>query len=721
MLINDRSSHSRRECRLAGSITNPFGQISLLGYDAAGRLETTSNPLAETVAQSYDSAGNRTGLQNARLNNYQFAFTANNLEESLTTPLGRVFNYTYDDRLLLESVEEPSGETVTYHYFDDGLLQQTVDPTGTIDFAYDSKGRLETVTEGTDTLTRSYAELAKSRQLGQHAEHVGNSLDRVTSFTDSQGNTISYEYDGGDNLTTLTYPGSKGDVDYKYDEAGRLVKVTDWAARETEFFYEGDSRLVEMRLPNGTKREYFYDSAGRVERQIDTHIASDIVLLEQQYEFDALSRIVEERVSPEPATYVITPALMTYDDDDRITNWQSGAANIDPVFDLDGNMTTGVLEGAPETFVYDSRNRLTQAASTIYTYDAEDRRISKTESGVTTTYVHDPHAPLSRLLQKTTGDVTTYYVYAGGQLLYEETGGQITAYHFDSRGSTLALTDSSGAVVNRITYGTYGEIVATTVPPTTPFLYNGAYGVQTDANGLLHMRARYYSTELRRFINSDPIGFAGGMNWYQYAAGNPFTRIDPSGTASERTITGSAFARDSVIANLYSQSELDFFNANGYFNTGPTVYIRDNYSQHIPAVASLVVGGPTVIRASFTKASSASRNLMNLLTNTPARTTAIRTGTMQFDDALIATSRMVQSENSAGANISQTIFSNTVKYSFELEAAESGLSFLNGLSGNAPNPMEPSVLDFLPNNVLFDQGNSFTNTTQAFGNFLSEF
>ncbi|PXA03908.1 hypothetical protein DDZ13_09720 [Coraliomargarita sinensis] len=493
-------------------ITNPLNQTSNLGYDAAGRLETTSNPLSETVTQAYDGAGNRTGLTNARNKLYQFAFNANNLQESLTTPLNRVFNYTYDDRLLLKTIEEPSTQTVTYNYYDDGLLQQTVDQTGTIDFAYDAKGRLETVKEGSDTIARAY-----------------DSLDRIATFTDSQGNTIGYEYDGGNNLTKLTYPASKGDVDYEYDDAGRLTKVTDWANRETEFFYDGNSRLMEMRLPNGTKREYFYDAAGRVERLTDTHIASSIVLLDQQYKFDALGRIVEERVSPEPVPYVITPTTMTFDDDDRITNWQSGAANISPIFDDDGNMTTGVLEGLSATFIYDSRNRLTQAGSTTYAYDAEDRRISKTESGVTTTFVHDPHAPLSRLLQKTIGATTTYYVYAGGQLLYEETGGQITAYHFDSRGSTLAMTDSTGAVSNRITYGAYGEVVASTSAPGTPFLYNGAYGVQTDFNGLLHMRARYYSTELRRFINQDPIGFSGGMNMYAYAGADPINFSDPTG------------------------------------------------------------------------------------------------------------------------------------------------------------------------------------------------
>ena len=53
-----------------------------------------------------------------------------------------------------------------------------------------------------------------------------------------------------------------------------------------------------------------------------------------------------------------------------------------------------------------------------------------------------------------------------------------------------------------------------------------------DPNGLLHMRARYYSPTLRRFLNADPIGFAGGMNWYQYANGNPISYVDPSGNVA---------------------------------------------------------------------------------------------------------------------------------------------------------------------------------------------
>jgi len=67
----------------------------------------------------------------------------------------------------------------------------------------------------------------------------------------------------------------------------------------------------------------------------------------------------------------------------------------------------------------------------------------------------------------------------------------------------------------------------------TPFLFNGRYGVQTDGNGLLFMRARYYSPYLCRFINPDPSSFASGLNFYAYANGNPVSYTDPFGLSTE--------------------------------------------------------------------------------------------------------------------------------------------------------------------------------------------
>jgi len=51
----------------------------------------------------------------------------------------------------------------------------------------------------------------------------------------------------------------------------------------------------------------------------------------------------------------------------------------------------------------------------------------------------------------------------------------------------------------------------------------------TDSNGLCYMRARYYNPRLMRFVNADPSGFGGGLNWYLFGSNNPAGNNDPSG------------------------------------------------------------------------------------------------------------------------------------------------------------------------------------------------
>nr|WP_236615045.1 RHS repeat-associated core domain-containing protein [Serratia liquefaciens] len=41
-------------------------------------------------------------------------------------------------------------------------------------------------------------------------------------------------------------------------------------------------------------------------------------------------------------------------------------------------------------------------------------------------------------------------------------------------------------------------------------------------------RYRYYYPEVGRFVGKDPVGYAGGLNVYQYVP-NPVSWIDPLG------------------------------------------------------------------------------------------------------------------------------------------------------------------------------------------------
>ncbi|RKZ70060.1 MAG: hypothetical protein DRR19_33600 [Candidatus Parabeggiatoa sp. nov. 1] len=180
------------------------------------------------------------------------------------------------------------------------------------------------------------------------------------------------------------------------------------------------------------------------------------------------------------------------------------------------------------------------AGNTAYRYDAENQRTAVSVDGQETRYVINSLPVLSQVLVRTQPDGTqTYYVYGLG-LIGQEKQGQYLTYHFDFRGSTVALTDETGAIVERFQYSPYGLLLSGDAS-ITPFLFNGMYGVMTDSNGLYYMRARYYHREIRRFVNQDILLgdiFEGQtLNRYAYVTGQPVSFVDPFGLKTTVIIT----------------------------------------------------------------------------------------------------------------------------------------------------------------------------------------
>jgi RHS repeat-associated protein len=58
--------------------------------------------------------------------------------------------------------------------------------------------------------------------------------------------------------------------------------------------------------------------------------------------------------------------------------------------------------------------------------------------------------------------------------------------------------------------------------------------IYTPSTKLYCLRLRWYSTEMGRFIQRDPLGYVDGMNLYQYVEGMPITSMDPLGLSSVR-------------------------------------------------------------------------------------------------------------------------------------------------------------------------------------------
>ena len=300
--------------------------------------------------------------------------------------------------------------------------------------------------------------------------------------------------------------------------------MTDWEGRKTSYSYDENGRLIKTSRPNGTIETKAYDKAGRLIEILDKKDGTEIN--HQEYSYDSSGNITEVKQLCEGELNFtgVTSVEMTYDENNRLLTYNG--ENIK--YDKDGNMIYGPLDGEMTTFVYDCRNRLIKAGDTSYTYDAENNRIGVETSEKKIEYTINTQPELSQVLQSTeiklsdknaddgtdtdiktsatdnSNTTTTYYFYGNG-LTSQDNGNDYFAYHFNNVGSTMAVTDATGSVIETYNYTPYGELIDSEYREDIPFLYNGQYGVTTDSNGLYYMRARYYNVEIKRFINQDVL------------------------------------------------------------------------------------------------------------------------------------------------------------------------------------------------------------------------
>jgi RHS repeat-associated protein len=214
-------------------------------------------------------------------------------------------------------------------------------------------------------------------------------------------------------------------------------------------------------------------------------------------------------------------ASATYDAANRQTAF--GAKVL--TYDDNGNLTR-ITDGTDITdLTWDSRNRLTalSAPGTLaaFAYDALGRRASKTINGTTTEFQYDG----LDMVRDVVGSTATGYLNGPGIDEPLVRGGS-EFFWADALGSVLRLTDAFGAVATSYRYEPFGRATLTSGESTNPAQYTGR---ENDSTGLHYYRARYYHTDLQRFISEDPLGLVAGTNLYSYANNNPTNFADPLG------------------------------------------------------------------------------------------------------------------------------------------------------------------------------------------------
>lgn len=108
-------------------------------------------------------------------------------------------------------------------------------------------------------------------------------------------------------------------------------------------------------------------------------------------------------------------------------------------------------------------------------------------------------------------------------------GGTTAYYSADRLGSVTSLEDRAGSAVAAYTYDSFGKLTSPEPALMNPFRCTGREWDQE--TNLYYYRARYYDPGIGRFMDEDPLGFGGGINFYAYVGNSPISNIDPSGLA----------------------------------------------------------------------------------------------------------------------------------------------------------------------------------------------
>ena len=507
-------SYEYDQADLLTKVTNNIDNVTSFKYDGLGRIVQSIDPIGGVNKQSFDSQGNRTSLTDANGNKIAFEFNKLGYLTKVIAADDNTITYEYNQRGQITKMTNGRGQETSYEYDAVGRISKLIEPDNISTYTYDENDNLIKVEDNLGTIEYKY-----------------DALDRIIEYTDVYGNTIKYDYDVSGNLSTLTYP-NDNQVQYVYDQANQLIEVIDWEGRSTEYAYDKNGRLVETTRPNGTVETREYNQAGQLLSLKDV-FANGEVINHYQYTYDDAGNIASETNETTVEIDLNTSELIaTYGLGNQLASINGETVE----YDEDGNLIKLQLPNSETvTYEYDARNRLVKTGDTEYTYTVNDHRIAMITDGVETRFVVDPNHELDQVLMETDsdGNVVRTYVYGQGLIGFEDAEGNYYAYHQDFRGSTTNLTDMNEQIVATYKYDPFGNIIYHDGTVEQPFLYVGRYGIQTDANGLIYMRARYYHPEIQRFLSEDivegSILLSQSFNRYAYAGNNPLTIIDPDG------------------------------------------------------------------------------------------------------------------------------------------------------------------------------------------------
>lgn len=526
-------------CTLGTPGTFGEDRITRRGYDNSDRLtsvRTAYGTALESIAQlGYTANSQLAHVIDGELNRTSYDYDGHDRTLKVRYPVAAkganassatdYLQYSYDLGSNLTQVRMRDGATVALAY--DNLnrpVSRTPNGEPAVNLTYDLAGRLTQMQRPSDgvTLTNGW-----------------DALGRLTSESQPFG-TVSYQYDSAGQLIRLTWPDALY-VNYDHDLLGRVTKIRENGATSgigvlASYAYNDIGQRASITYGNGTSRTYSWDALGRLDGvQIDqAGTSADLVI--------GKVGSVGAPIAYNPAGQIVSQVRSN----DSYA-W-TGHYNVDRNYAANGLNQYATVGSTSIT--HDARGNLVTSGSDSYGYD----KLNQLTSAPGATLAFDPAGRLQQL----TGAETTRFVYSGLNLVAEKsTSGAILRRYVpgpgvdepvvwyegsgttdrrwlqaDERGSIVALSNASGTSIGINRYDEYGIPQAGNLGR---FQYTGQTWIADI--GMFNYKARMYSPTLGRFMQTDPIEYAGGLNWYNYVGSDPINAVDPSGLACSSTTT----------------------------------------------------------------------------------------------------------------------------------------------------------------------------------------
>jgi YD repeat-containing protein len=345
--------------------------------------------------------------------------------------------------------EQAAGLTRTYKKIGAAYhLTRIADPnSNSINLAFNSRGNVASITNGSATIALEWSDTKESRLLSV-SDNAGRRVafkqdgQRLRAVTDPAGAQWTYNY-AADRLTEAADPLGRILLRALYDKAGRAVESGD-AAGAYSFNYSSTDMVVSPRTvvtdPAGAKTVFAHTSKGALSEASDEEgrlalveynssnypmRAIDATGNESRFAYDAQKRLLRQTSSDgAEKTYV-------YDEQGHLISTTDGLERTDYLLDARGNTMSARSNDPAQSYdvVRDARGRTTSINS---------------KAGRTVKLEYDAGGNETVIAYSDAGRFERSFDAAGHKVSERLPGGFITHYKYDARGNILEQSNDNG-------------------------------------------------------------------------------------------------------------------------------------------------------------------------------------------------------------------------------------------------------------------------------------